>query len=292
MSEERNQAPIEPYSTKLVKHAVKRTWEFSKSQLIVSGALAIASVPVGYLFGLVTSVGSGILAVLLVYIGAMFLVALFNFLHAPAVIHQEQERELIRLRQHLPTTAPQQIPAPTPQPEARPNIICTRVGATLVSIDDEDIVRVGDDHLAMIVEFVNQPRPDRRIESVDYVFATITFFDPDGTQRQHVNHGTWLEEEWREVSFSIGGMRRLVIAVQVIEGETFKPEMEAIRAIDNNRANWNESNAPDYLYFPHTVTRAIVQLFSSEDGAMVGEFAFQLNFAEQWAVSIAEAPSS
>lgn len=63
MSEERNPASLERYSSKLVRQAARSTWRFSKAQFIVDGILAIVSVPIGYAFGLVTSVGSAILAV-------------------------------------------------------------------------------------------------------------------------------------------------------------------------------------------------------------------------------------
>ena len=42
-------------------------------------------------------------------------------------------------------------------------------------------------------------------------------------------------EDMREVDFAIGERRRLVLAVQLIGGEEYRPEMSALRRIQNNQ---------------------------------------------------------
>lgn len=268
MIEEKPPQAVERYSTKLIKHAARGTWHFSKQQIIWSTVLGLLAAPVGVYFGLAPSILAAALAVVCVAAIAFLGAAAFNFLQAPILIYREQAEEIAALKRGMPA---QQL---SPQPAARSNIVCEVAGFAEVEIDDHDIVRRGFGHIAIVAECVNQPLPDRHIASEDYVMARITYFDKDGKRCQRVTHGTWLEEQWRFIDFDVGDTRHLVLAVQLTESDDFRPEMDTLRAIQNNHERTERFIAPDYLYLPATTTRAEVQIFSAENGAIVGQFAF------------------
>jgi hypothetical protein len=291
MSKDREPEALERYYPKVLKKAARSTLDFSKSQYIVDCILALIAVPVGYAFGLVTSVWSGLLAVLCVYVGAMIVTGIINALRAPALIHREQVEELARLRQQLPHEIARQIPTRPVETEVHPNIVCTTAGFMQVTIDsDHDIVRRGWDHIAIVAQFTNEPRADRHISSEDYVMARIRYFDADGSLCQRVHHGSWVEEEWRWVEFDVGDTRHLVLAVQLTDEEELNPALTALRAIENNHEGSDRYETPDYPDLPPTVSRAEVQLFSGENGAVIGQFTFQFSFGEESRVTIIEPP--
>jgi hypothetical protein len=249
MSEQKRDGP-EPYSKKLIKYAWQGTWHFSKQQIIFSSILGIIAAPIAYALGLAPSVGLGILAVFIVSAIAFFLAGFYNFLRTPALIHREQQQEIEALRGRPAALVPAElVPARAAPVALEPNLVCMSVGFDQVEIEGEhDIVQDGLEHVAVIAEFVNTPHPDRRIGSVHHVFAVIRYFDANNRQVCNVNHGSWMDEEWRTVDFAIGDRRRLVLAVQLVGGNDYRPEMDALRAIQNNHEDWQRYRAPEYWY--------------------------------------------
>jgi hypothetical protein len=291
MSEERARKGLERYYPKVVKKAARSTLEFSKAQLVVDAILAILITILGYFAGIVTSVGSTIVVIICGYLIVMLVTGLINVFRAPAIIHREQAEEIARLRQQLPQAVSRQLPAPPAWPEARPNVVCSAAGFIQVSIDDYDIVRRGWTHMAIVAQFANEPRTDGLIASEEYVMARIAYFDADGSLCQRANQGSWVEEEWRWVEFDVGDTRHLVLAVQLTDEEALNPALAALCAIENNHESPDKYETPDYPHLPPTVSRAEVQLFSGENGAIIGQFGFQFSFGEESHVSVITPPS-
>ncbi len=108
---EQNPDALQRYSTKPVKYAWRSTGHFSKQQIIFSSILGLIAAPIAYALGLAPSIRMGVLAVLIVTAIALFLAALYNFLRTRALIHREQQEEILALRNRVPV--PLQ-PAPAP----------------------------------------------------------------------------------------------------------------------------------------------------------------------------------
>jgi hypothetical protein len=223
-------------------------------------------------------------------VAVLLAVALFNFVRAPAIIHREQAEEIARLRQQLPNAAARRLPAPPAQPEARPNIVCLTAGFIQVNIDDNDIVRRGWNHITIVAQFVNQPHAGRHISSEGYVIARMTYYDTDGRLCQRVNHGSWVDEEWRWVEFDVGDTRHLVLAIQLTDEEQLNPELTALCAIQNNHESVDRYHVPDYPSPPLTTSRAEVLLFSGENGAIISQLTFEFHFGEESYVTIVTPP--
>jgi hypothetical protein len=84
----------------------------------------------------------------------------------------------------------------------------------------------------------------------------------------------------REVNFLIGDRRRLVLLMQQADGEDYRPEMDALRAIQNNHESWQRYRAPDYWYLPQNTRRIEVRLCSAGEGATIGTYRFHLEMGE------------
>jgi hypothetical protein len=285
MREEMPPESIERYSTKLIKYAARGAWHFSKQQIIFSTVLALLAAPISVYFGLAPSVLAGVLAVLSVAAIAVIGTVIYNVIfHAPAQIYREQQEEIAALKRG--TGAPR-LAAPAREPEPEPNVTCPIVGFAQVEVDgDHDIVHAGWEHVAIVAEFVNQPEPGKRIGTAYQVFAAITYFDGGGDVCQRVNHGPWMDEDWREVDLGIGDRRRLVLAIQLVGSADLRPESDALRAVENNHESIDRYIAPDYLYLPFTLRRIEVRLFSTSDGTCIGVFTFQVSLGEESSISL------
>jgi hypothetical protein len=286
-----NPDAVERYSTKLIKYAWRSTWHFSKQQIIFSSILGLIAAPIAYALGLAPSIGMGILAVLIVTAVAFLLAALYNFIRTPALIHYEQQQEIEALRNRAPVPLqPASIAELPPDPE--PNLECISVRFDQVEIEPEhDIVQDGVDHIAVITEFVNTPHPERRIGTAHLVFAVIRYLDANNQLVCQVTHGSWLDEDMREVDFGIGDRRRLVLAVQLIDGDEYRPEMDALRAIQNNHENWQRYRAPTYWHLPQNTRRIEVRLCSAVDGSTIGTYLFDLQMGEDCMVHLLGNPA-
>lgn len=79
-----------------------------------------------------------------------------------------------------------------------------------------------------------------------------------------------------------------MLAAQLVEGEDYHGDADALRAVQNNQESTDRYNVPDYPYLPRTVSRAEVQLFSGENGAIIGNFTFQFDLAGEGTVTVLE----
>jgi hypothetical protein len=285
-----NPDAVERYSTKLIKYTVRGTWIFSKQQIIFSSLLGLASAFGAYLLGL-APFGASMLLFIGVTLFAFLAAGMYNLARAPFLIHHDQQQELdaMRNRALIPL---QPVPRAERPPDPEPNLECLSVRFDQVEIETEhDIVQDGVEHISVIAEFVNNPHLERRIGSAHMIFAVIRYFDVNNQLVCQVTHGSWMDEDLREVDFAIGDRRRLVLALQLIDGDRYRPEMDALRAIQNNHENWQRYRAPDYWYLPPNTQRIEVRLCSAVDGSTIGTYLFDLQMGEDCMVHLLGDPA-
>lgn len=113
---------------------------------------------------------------------------------------------------------------------------------------------------ALVVEFRNEPPIEDR-DAVMYwhnVEASISYFDQQGEEKRHVNHGTWLKHSGIMVDFSKFESQVLVIAVREKENEWRTGE------------NWDQK-----VLNPAAVVAKVV--LHDQRGEFMRDFAFQID---------------
>jgi hypothetical protein len=79
--------------------------------------------------------------------------------------------------------------------------------------------------------------------------------------------------------------------VQLIAGNDYRPEMDALRAVQNNHENWARYRSPEYWYLPPNMRRIEVRLCSAGDGATIGTFLYDLQMGEDSMVRLLGVPA-
>ena len=159
-------------------------------------------------------------------------------MRAPFILDKQRKQEIVGLAQRLAATegqllnAPQTLAAPAkPTPEEHPpNIVYADAEIAFVRLVRYDIFTDGWDeqyghvlevnYYALVVQYINELNPPRKVGGVAGVSAQLIFTSDDGGKPVRVNRGAWVRMMDSRIPLGPNDTGRLIVAVVNAFGST------------------------------------------------------------------------
>jgi len=207
----------------ILQVALKETYHFSRTQLLMNAALAIIAIPVSYYYELLTGIQlwPTIKTVVVIYTALLVATAIFNFIRAPLRLLSEHHLTLAELtEQRLAQVQTRALPDKSDASvgafvhTAEPNIeftnpeVVTRWLNRRGGVTDEEVLKTR----VLLARFYY--KPDRGVPPMIYVKAHVAFANAEGVPIKARYDAIWdkgQENEYKE--FQTADTHGLVIAV-------------------------------------------------------------------------------
>jgi hypothetical protein len=162
-----------------------------------------------------------------------------------------------------------------------PNLICLGEDDLSVFLDKHEVFRETDFEnpkalRSASIKFTNEPRPGRKVASIDNVRAEVIYYERDWplTEAYRVHYGCWMNEETPYVSFNLSDKAVQQLIVGAFE-EKSKGGFERRFTIYGNNPDRNVELTKQ-IYSECRGFRIKVRIIAGEHGEYTAEYDFEL----------------